>query len=113
MRYHHVRQTESIPVNKAAIFNMGSISKMYVAAAIMLLVDELKNIHANPRLFHRHCGMQTPESFRSRPGRREPQLSVFSRPGPLAVYLSSIGNAKDVPPAATISTICSSSSSWI
>ena len=33
---------KSIPVNKATIFNIGSISKMHVAAAIMLLVDDGK-----------------------------------------------------------------------
>ena len=32
----------SIPVDRNTIFNMGSISKMYVATAIMLLVDEGK-----------------------------------------------------------------------
>ena len=33
---------ESIPVDKDTIFNMGSISKVYVATAIMLLVDDGK-----------------------------------------------------------------------
>jgi CubicO group peptidase (beta-lactamase class C family) len=31
---------KSIPVDKATIFNIGSISKVYVATAIMLLVDD-------------------------------------------------------------------------
>jgi len=31
---------KSIPVDKATLFNMGSIGKMYVATAIMLLVDD-------------------------------------------------------------------------
>ncbi|MHB8773348.1 MAG: serine hydrolase domain-containing protein [Syntrophales bacterium] len=31
---------KSIPVDKATLFNMGSIGKVYVAAAIMLLVDD-------------------------------------------------------------------------
>ena len=33
---------KSIPVNKATLFNIGSISKVYVATAIMLLVDDGK-----------------------------------------------------------------------
>lgn len=33
---------KSIPVNTATVFNIGSISKIYVAAAIMLLVDDGK-----------------------------------------------------------------------
>jgi CubicO group peptidase (beta-lactamase class C family) len=33
---------KSIPVNRATLFNMGSISKVYVATAIMLLVDDGK-----------------------------------------------------------------------
>ena len=33
---------KSVPVNKATLFNIGSISKVYVATAIMLLVDDGK-----------------------------------------------------------------------
>jgi CubicO group peptidase (beta-lactamase class C family) len=37
-----VNREKSIPVNKSTLFNIGSISKVYVAAAIMLLVDDGK-----------------------------------------------------------------------
>jgi CubicO group peptidase (beta-lactamase class C family) len=37
-----VNREKSIPVDKATLFNIGSISKVYVATAIMLLVDDGK-----------------------------------------------------------------------
>jgi len=47
-----INREKSIPVDKATLFNIGSISKVYVAAAIMLLVDDGKVSLDKPVMFY-------------------------------------------------------------
>jgi CubicO group peptidase (beta-lactamase class C family) len=47
-----VNREKSIPVNKSTLFNIGSISKVYVATAIMLLVDDGKVSLDTPVMYY-------------------------------------------------------------